>query len=123
MRRLKHFTFVGAVIAAFAGIASAHSFPEKEDPAAGQTVGITPPEIKIEFDAPIEHLFAQLKVIGADGKDEASDPPEIGPDSRTLSTRVSRLAPGDYTVEWGVVCIDTHHTSGSYKFTVAGDHS
>ena len=30
-----------------------------------------------------------------------------------------KLKPGTYVVTWHVVSVDTHHTSGSYKFTVA----
>ncbi len=33
-------------------------------------------------------------------------------------TKVKPLTPGDYTVKWAVVCIDSHHTQGSYVFTV-----
>ncbi|MGH6674956.1 MAG: copper resistance protein CopC [Xanthobacteraceae bacterium] len=29
------------------------------------------------------------------------------------------LKPGIYIVSWHVVSVDTHHTQGTYKFTVA----
>jgi methionine-rich copper-binding protein CopC len=99
-------------------IAAAHSFPEKEMPPAGATVSAPPAVVSIKFDAPIEHLFAQLQVLGPDGKNEVSEGPEIDPDGYTLSAKVPVLKPGDYRVEWAVVCIDTHHTNGSYEFTV-----
>jgi methionine-rich copper-binding protein CopC len=101
-----------------ATIAAAHSFPEKEMPPAGATVNAPPKVVSIKFDAPIEHLFAQLQVLGPDGKNEVTDAPEIDPDGYTLSAKVPLLKPGDYKVEWAVVCIDTHHTNGSYEFTV-----
>lgn len=102
---------------------SAHSFPERETPAAGQTLLAPPSEVRIKFDAPIEHLFAQLHVVGADGKDDAIGSPEISGDGYTLAVKVPALKPGDYTVKWAVVCIDTHHTNGSYGFTVSGGGS
>jgi methionine-rich copper-binding protein CopC len=30
---------------------------------------------------------------------------------------------GSGVVKWAVVCIDTHHTQGSYSFSVAGQGS
>jgi methionine-rich copper-binding protein CopC len=98
----------------------AHSFPEVETPAAGQTLSTTPSEVTIKYDAPIEKLFAQLAVIGPDGSDVAEGKPMVGSDGYTLAVKVPKLKPGDYLVKWGVVCIDTHHTQGSYTFTVAG---
>jgi len=44
----------------------------------------------------------------------------VSDDGRQLSVKVWGLKPGNYTVKWAVVCIDTHHTEGSYTFTVAG---
>jgi methionine-rich copper-binding protein CopC len=98
----------------------AHSFPEEQHPAAGQTLPAPPTEIKIKFDAPIEKLFAKLQVLGADGKDYAIGGPQVSDDGIELTAKVEALKPGEYTVKWAVVCVDTHHTEGSYSFTVAG---
>ena len=103
--------------------AFAHSFPQVESPAAGQTVSSRPPEVMIKFDAPVETLFAQLEVLNADGQNEAVAAPEVSADGRTLSVKVADLKPGNYEVKWAVVCIDTHHTNGSYDFTLAGSGS
>ena len=99
--------------------ASAHSFPEKETPSAGQQLSAPPSAVTIRFDAPIEKLFAKLEVLDADGKPETIGPPQVDSAALTLSVKVAALKPGDYTVKWGVVCIDSHHTEGSYVFTVA----
>jgi methionine-rich copper-binding protein CopC len=104
-------------------VAIAHSFPEKETPSAGQKVASPPSEVVIGFDAPIEKLFAQLEVAGADGTNEAVGAPQISDDGRQLSVKVGSLKPGDYTVKWAVVGIDTHHTEGSYTFSVANGGS
>lgn len=104
-------------------VALAHSFPEKETPSAGQKVASPPSEIVIGFDAPIEKLFAKLEVAGANGTNEAVGAPQVSDDGRQLSIKVGALKPGDYTVKWAVVCIDTHHTNGSYIFTVANGGS
>ena len=102
---------------------SAHSFPDKETPSAGQQVASPPPAIVIHFDAPIEKLFAKVEVTGADGKNEAVGAPQVSDDGRELSVKVGALKPGEYLVKWAVVCIDAHHTQGSYSFTVANGGS
>jgi methionine-rich copper-binding protein CopC len=114
---------VVALMAIAAVEASAHSFPQEQSPAAGQTLATAPPNVSIKYDAQIEHLFAQLHVVGADGNDVVAGSPEISGDGYTLTVKVPPLKPGEYTVKWSVVCIDTHHTQGSYSFSVAGQGS
>lgn len=101
----------------------AHSFPEKENPSAGQKVTSPPSEVVIDFDAPVEKLFAKLEVTGSDGRDLAVGTPQVSDDGIRLSVKLGTLKPGDYTVKWAVVCIDTHHTEGSYTFSVANGGS
>ena len=99
---------------------SAHSFPESEAPAAGQTLNEPPSEVKIKYDAPIEKLFAQLAVIDASGRNLAQGAPAVSDDGYILTVKLPRLKPGNYLVKWRVVGIDTHHTEGSYSFSVGG---
>jgi copper resistance protein C len=122
MKTFRMWLYVGALLAI--GVSSpikawAHSFPEKESPSAGEKVASPPSEVVINFDAPIEKLFAKLEVTGADGQNLAVGAPQISDDGIRLSVKLGALKPGDYTVKWAVVCIDTHHTNGSYTFTVA----
>jgi copper resistance protein C len=126
MTTLKMCISVAAVVAiamSNAMVASAHSFPESQTPSAGQKVSFAPAEVTINFDAPIEKLFAKLEVTGADGKNEAAAAPQVSDDGRRLSVKVGALKPGDYTVKWAVVGIDTHHTEGSYTFSIASGGS
>jgi copper resistance protein C len=108
-----------AIMTGYSIVAWAHSFPDKEMPSAGQKVATPPSEVVIDFDAPIEKLFAKLEVTGADGQNLATGAPQVSEDGIRLSVKLGALKPGDYTVKWAVVCIDTHHTNGSYTFTVA----
>jgi methionine-rich copper-binding protein CopC len=101
----------------------AHSFPETESPSAGQKLISPPLEVTIKFDAPIEKLFAKLEVVGPDGSNHAVGGPQVSDDGTQLWVKVPTLKPGDYLVKWAVVCIDTHHTLGSYTFTVANGGS
>jgi methionine-rich copper-binding protein CopC len=116
----------GILVASIVGVtatASAHSFPEQEFPPAGANVTEPPAEVTIKYDAPIEKLFASLEVLNSAGQNVAMGQPEVSPDGWKLSVAVNKLQPGEYTVQWRVVCIDTHHTQGSYSFTVEGAHS
>jgi methionine-rich copper-binding protein CopC len=115
--------FGTCLLSLFATVATAtavwaHSFPEEQNPAAGQTLAAAPSAVSIKYDAPIEHLFAKLEVVDGAGNDLATSQPEVSSDGRILSVKVKPLKPGDYTVKWAVVCIDSHHTQGSYVFTV-----
>ena len=112
-----------AAIAIRGSTAMAHSFPEAESPSAGQELSSPPPSVTIRYDAPIEKLLAKLEVFNAAGKSEVAGEPEVGADGLTLSVKVGALEPGEYTVKWSVLCIDTHHTEGSYQFTVTGSGS
>jgi copper resistance protein C len=96
----------------------AHSFPEQESPAAGETIAAPLTHVTIKYDAPIESLFDSLRVLDAAGQDKAAGAPQVSADGYELSVPVSALGPGEYTVQWRVVCVDTHHTEGSYTFTV-----
>ncbi len=102
---------------------SAHSFPEEENPSAGETLTAAPSALSIRYDAPIEHLFAKIEVVDGAGNDVAVSEPKVSSDGLTLSVNLKPLKAGEYIVKWAVVCIDTHHTQGSYTFSVAGVHS
>jgi methionine-rich copper-binding protein CopC len=112
-----------ALIIGVAVAAWAHSFPEQESPSAGSTLSDPPAQVTIKYEAPIEKLFASLVVLNSAGQNQAAGKPQVSPDGWKLSVPVNKLPPGEYTVQWNVVCIDTHHTQGSYSFTVAGPQS
>jgi methionine-rich copper-binding protein CopC len=112
-------SILGAIVVGVSA-ASAHSFPESESPAAGETINAPPSQVTIKYDAPIEKLFASLEVLDNAGQNKAAGPADVSPDGWKLSVNLDKLKPGDYTVKWHVVCIDSHRTEGSYSFTVAG---
>jgi methionine-rich copper-binding protein CopC len=122
-RKFKAVALLLAMTPGVALVAFAHSYPEEETPAAGQKVTIAPVEVSIKFDAAVEKLFAKLEVTGADGKNQALGTPVLSDDGKRLSVKVGALKAGDYSVKWSVVCIDTHHSQGSYTFTVANGGS
>ena len=110
---------LGAIVAGVSA-AAAHSFPESESPSAGETINAPPSQVTIKYDAPIEKLFASLEVLDNAGQNKAAGPADVSPDGWKLSVNLDKLKPGDYTVKWHVVCIDSHRTEGSYSFSVTG---
>ncbi len=102
-----------------AGGAWAHAHLVSSEPAVGSTVAAAG-SLKLTFSEGIEVKFSKVEVTGADGKDAgagaiASDPA----DRKIIVVKLpGALASGSYTVHWHVVSVDTHHTDGTFTFTV-----
>jgi copper resistance protein C len=107
---------LGATLAAPAW---AHAHLVNSDPPVGSTVKAVD-HIRILFTEPIEIAFSHVEVTGANGKVVPADAPALDPANHAvLLLRLrSRLAAGSYTVHWRVVSVDTHHTEGTFPFTV-----
>ena len=113
------FPTLGAFVATalVAAAASAHAFLDHAVPSVGSTVGGAPAELELGFTQDIVPALSGVKVASSAGAVAAGKPTGSG---NTLHLRLGRaLPPGTYTVTWHVVSVDTHPTSGSYKFTVA----
>ena len=112
-----------ALAAAFAvpGLtaASAHAFLDHAVPSVGSTVSTSPGELALTFTEGVVPALSGVRLAADGGKAVAlPKPAKVGSD--TLEVRLpAKLAPGTYVVTWHVVSVDTHATSGSYKFTVA----
>jgi copper resistance protein C len=93
--------------------AFAHAFLQSAIPAVGSTVSSAPAELSLTFTEDIVPAFSGVRVSGA-----AVGRPTFGP-ANTMHVRLGRrLGSGTYVVSWHVVSVDTHHTQGTFKFTV-----
>jgi copper resistance protein C len=99
--------------------AFAHAQLEKATPPVGGTVA-APKEIRLEFSEGVEPKFTGVTLTSASG---ASVP--VGPaktesgNAAVLIVPIGKpLSPGAYTVHWHAVSVDTHHTQGTFEFTV-----
>lgn len=103
-----------------ASIAQAHSHLKASDPAADSTVAASPAAIHLTFSMPIVAKFSGIRLVDGTGKEIPVGEATIDPqDSKQLIVPVqSQLSPGDYTVEWHVVAVDSHRMTGSYKFRI-----
>jgi methionine-rich copper-binding protein CopC len=107
-----------------AGLASAssvwaHAHLVSADPPVGGSVAATD-TLYLTFSEGIELAFSKVEIAKADGSDLGAT--KIAADSKdakiVVVTLPAKLAPGDYKVHWHVVSVDTHHTEGTFAFTV-----
>ncbi|HZP41083.1 MAG TPA: copper resistance CopC family protein [Candidatus Binatia bacterium] len=107
---------VASVLALRAPPAAAHAFLDHAEPRVGSTVE-APPALTLVFTEPIEAAFSHVTLTGPHGERIALPAPET-PAPERLVVRLPALAPGEYTVAWGVVSVDTHATEGRFTFSV-----
>jgi len=104
---------VGATSAAFA-----HAQLEKATPAVGGTVAGAS-EIRLEFSEGVEPRFSKVSVTGPAGAVPLGAAKTAPGDQAVLIVPISKpLSAGVYKVHWQAVSVDTHHTQGTFEFTV-----
>ena len=111
--------FAAALALACASTAAfAHAQLEKATPAVGGTVA-SASEIRLEFSEGVEPKFSKVSVTGPSGAvplGAAKTEPAI---QAVLIVPISKpLSAGAYKVHWQAVSVDTHHTQGTFEFTV-----
>lgn len=101
--------------------ALAHALLDHAVPAVGATLSVSPTELELSFTQKITNGFSGARLATAGGGAVAVGKASVDPaNPQVLHVRLAqRLKPGVYVVSWRVVSVDTHVTTGSYKFTVA----
>jgi methionine-rich copper-binding protein CopC len=98
----------------------AHAFLDRAVPAVGSTVHQSPAEVRLRFTEAIEAALSTARVEDAAGHTVSTGPAKAdASDRQVLVVPVGALAPGTYKVIWRVLSVDTHVTSGNFRFTVA----
>ena len=99
--------------------ALAHAFLDHAVPGVGASVSGAPAELQLTFTEAVETALSGVRVTTAAGATVPTAKP-MGEGGTTLRVRLAKpLAAGTYVVHWHVVAVDTHPTSGTYKFTVS----
>jgi methionine-rich copper-binding protein CopC len=113
--------FVSSAFALYATSALAHAHLQKSTPAAGETVKISPTEIRLKFSEGVEPRFSTIALVAQSGVSASIDKPSVDPaDHSVLIAPVAQaLKPGVYRVTWHAVSTDTHKTEGVFTFTIA----
>jgi copper resistance protein C len=115
MKRLAAAVFV--LLGALGGQAHAHAFLEHAEPRVGATVQTAPAKLTLTFSQDIEPAFSSVKVTDAKGR--PVDKGDVQVQGALMQVALASLGPGDYTVTWRVVSVDTHVTEGDFVFHVA----
>ena len=98
-------------------LAWAHAYPAVSIPNNGATVKEPPREVRIQFTEGVEIAFSRITVKGANGEVVSQGKVrQLAED--TLAIDLKPLSPGNYTVEWQVLSVDTHVTEGLLRFTI-----
>lgn len=110
---------LAGLLAASSGPAGAHAALKSADPAAGSLLKTAPGAVTLGFSEALEPAFSSIDVVGADGTEaDLKDSAGVPGDAKRLTVHLGPLKPGSYTVTWHATSVDTHKTSGSYRFTV-----
>jgi methionine-rich copper-binding protein CopC len=98
--------------------AFAHAQLEKATPAVGGTVA-SAREIRLEFSEGVEPKFTKVSLTGPSGAVPLGARNTEAGNQAVLIVPISKSLPaGDYKVHWQAVSVDTHHTQGTFEFTV-----
>jgi len=100
-------------------LAQAHAFLDHADPRVGSTVSSSPSQVKAWYTEELEPAFSKIRVFDAQGNEVDSKDVKVDPTDKTIMTvSLPRLPAGTYEVKWSAVAVDTHHTTGTFSFTV-----
>lgn len=120
MKRLLTLSISAAFACALAATpAFAHAFLDHAIPAVGGTVTGSPAELQLTYTENIVLAFSGVHVAAEGGGSVPISKPVLGAPNELIVRLGHPLKPGTYEVSWHVVSVDTHHTSGTYRFTVA----
>ena len=99
--------------------ADAHAFLDYSEPAVGATLSVPPAQVKIWFTEKLHHATSTIQVFDAAGREVDKKDVTFDPKNELeMGVSLEKLPPGTYKVVWNAVAIDTHHTHGTFPFTV-----
>jgi len=115
------FLTAAVLLASLAGLspAFAHAFLVKANPTVGSTVPSAPAQLLMIYTEGLEVPFCAVTVTSASGTVVNDKPQAVPGHNNEMSVKLHITAHGTYRVTWHAVAVDTHHTQGSFKFTVA----
>jgi hypothetical protein len=109
---------ISLAFALTASQAFAHAQLEKATPAVGGTVA-SANEIRLEFSEGVEPKFTKVSVTGPGGAVPLGAAKTEPSNQAVLIVPIAKpLSAGAYKVHWQAVSVDTHHTQGTFEFTV-----
>jgi copper resistance protein C len=99
----------------------AHAFVDHADPAVGSQTHSAPTQVRIWFTEKLEPVLCKVQVFDATGQEVDKRDVKIDRSNTSLLTvSLPDLKPGKYRVTWRAVSLDTHVTTGDFKFEFVG---
>lgn len=116
---MRQFLLAGALFLT-AAPAFAHAHLDHAAPAVGATAA-APSELILSFSENLVPALSGATLATEQGEAIPTGKAALdGADPATIHVPIgAKLKPGRYVVNWRATSVDTHHTTGSYKFTVA----
>ena len=97
----------------------AHAFLDHAEPAVGSEVHSPPAAVKIWFTEKLEPVLCKLQVFEESGREiDKGDQAVDSGNGALLTVSLPPLKPGKYKVVWRAVSVDTHVTTGDFRFEV-----
>jgi len=113
--KLSHIALALTFFVATVSLAEAHAFLDHADPRVGSTV-TAPTQVTVWMTEDLEAAFSKVQVF--DSKGTEVDQKDVKVSGATMTVSVAKLPSGTYKVVWSAVAVDTHHTTGTFTFTV-----
>jgi methionine-rich copper-binding protein CopC len=111
--------FITVLSLSISMLAQAHAFLDHADPKVGSTLTASPSEVKGWYTEELEPAFSKIQVFDSTGKEvDKKDVKIDAADKTVMSVSLPTLPAGTYKVKWSAVAVDTHHTTGTFMFTV-----
>lgn len=102
------------------GIAEAHIFLERSEPAPESLLTEPPDTIQVQFNRPIKTNLSQLWLADHKGQ---TIPAELTAQEKKLVLIPPPLAEGEYEVHWRVMGLNAYVAEGAYRFTIGHEES
>jgi methionine-rich copper-binding protein CopC len=114
------FTAALVAVLAMAMRADAHAFMVHAAPRVGSKVKKAPNEVWIWFSQPVERASSSIKVFDGTGKQVDKRNTHLDRANHALLhvSLTPGLAPGTYKVIWRATSVDSHLTSGNFRFQI-----
>lgn len=100
------------------GRAAAHAALRTASPGPGEVLSGSPAAIRLTFSEPLREESTFVVFNRAFETIAGIEPEVVAGREEQLASAVPQLEAGTYTVQWNVVGLDGHPTSGSYSFEV-----
>ena len=109
------FLLIPLLSLAASSLAQAHAFLDHADPRVGSTVA-APDHVELWMTEALEPAFTKVQVF--DAEHQEIDKKDAVISGSTMVVSLPKLGAGTYKVIWSAIAIDTHHTTGTFSFTV-----